>query len=252
MTRSRIENTKATSTSARRLKEAMLAYHDFQIALRERYPAGEADPLLVKLAHWQSERLKFTHADLYQSEDYQEGLSFLFTDLYSTEDFTDRDRDLERVFPKMVKLLPKNILETVAMLVELNLLTQQLDLKLADTIYQDLKSPVINEAIYCEAYCHCDNHGERLYQIQLTEELGNKLDKYARSSIILFSLKMTEGAAEMAGLGALHQFLSSGFEAFHSMLNVKALMHELSERETVYLNQIYEHNRRPFKFELEV
>lgn len=252
MTREKILNTKATSNTARRLKEAMIKYHDFQLELRTRYPNGEADVRLARLAHWQSERLKFTHSDLYQSEDYQQGLAFLFTDLYSTEDFTDRDRDLERIFPKMVKLLPKNILETVSMLVELNMLTQKLDLKLADVIYMQLGSSVINEKIYCEAYRLSDNHAERSYQIQLTSDLGEKLDRYARSSIILFSLKMTEGAAELAGLSALHQFLSTGFEAFHSMINVKSLMNELSLRESLYLDQIYQHNNQPFQFDLEV
>ncbi len=226
----------------------MLKYHDFQLLAKP----TNIDHHLAKLAHWQSERLKFSHQDFYQSSSYQDGLSFLFTDLYSTEDFSDRDRDLERIFPKMLKLLPKNILETVSLLVELNLLTQQLDQRLAEIIFVQHERIELNEQVYCEAYRACNNHGERLYQIQLTSQLGQKLDKYARSSVILLTLRMTEGAAEMAGLKALHQFLITGFEAFHSMEDLRNLMSILSNRETLFLDQIYQGSNRPFNFSLAI
>ncbi|KZY35502.1 MULTISPECIES: hypothetical protein [unclassified Oleiphilus] len=248
MSRDKLLHTHASSPAAKRLREAMLNYHDFQ----QQSKLDNIDHHLAKLAHWQSERLKFSHRDFYQSSDYQDGLSFLFTDLYSTEDFSDRDRDLERIFPKMIKLLPKKILETVSLLVELNLLTQQLDQRLAEIIFIEHNSNELNEKIYCEAYRASDNHGQRLYQIQLTSQLGQKLDKYARSSVILFTLRMTEGAAEMAGLQALHQFLMTGFEAFHSMKDVRTLMNTLSERETVYLDEIYQGNNHPFNFDLSI
>lgn len=252
MSRDKLIHTNASSPAARRLKDAMLKYHDFQ---RLEKPQN-IDHHLAKLAHWQSERLKFSHQDFYQSTDYQDGLSFLFTDLYSTEDFSDRDRDLERIFPKMIKLLPKKILETVSLLVELNLLTQQLDQKLVEKIgligQKNSAQLKIDEQIYCEAYRACNNHGERLYQIQLTAELGKKLDKYARSSVILFTLRMTESAAEMAGLQALHQFLMNGFEAFHSMKNVASLLNTISQRENDFLDEIYQGSSQPFHFDLSI
>jgi len=208
------------------------------------------DEPLSKLALWQSARLKHTHQDLYASANYQKGLEFLFTDLYSAEDFSHRDRDLERIFPKMVKLLPNAVLETVTLLVELNLLTQTLDQNLANALFNVLKLEEIDELGYCEAYRHCDNLSQRAYQIELTSELGNKLDKYARSSMINFSLKITETPAEMAGLSALHNFLMKGFSAFHSMKAVKPLMATLTERESAILKQIYAGHPAPFKFEL--
>jgi hypothetical protein len=245
MSREKILNTAPSSEAALKLKEIMLAYHDFQ-------PKLGLDIPLSKLAQWQSERLKHTHQDLYASPNYQRGLAFLFTDLYSTEDFSNRDRDLERIFPKMIKLLPSSIIETVSLLVELNLLTQKLDLQLAEALFETLKASHIDEASYCEAYRLCDNHGQRAYQIQLTYALGKKLDKYARSSIINFSLKVTEGPAEMAGLSALHHFLMSGFSAFHSMRNIKPLMKTLTDRESVILDKIYNAHAKPLQFDLSI
>jgi hypothetical protein len=247
MYRERIQNTRTNHPAAIRLKDAMLEYHDFQNTQK----SNDLSTQLARLSQWQSERLKHSHSDLYYSPIYQEGLSFLFTDLYSDTDFSDRDRDLERIFPKMVKLLPNSVLETVALLVELNMLTQMLDQELASKLFLDLSYTSINEQHYCEAYRLCNNEQKRAYQIKLTDELGKKLDKYARSQVILFSLKLSKGAAESAGLSALHQFLSTGFKAFHSMQNIDMLMHNIALRETQFLKEIMSGNTQPFNFDAE-
>ena len=134
MYRERILSTKTKHPAAIRLKDAMLEYNDFQSTNQTKNLSLE----LAKLAQWQSERLKHSHRDLYYSPRYQDGLSFLFTELYSDTDFSERDRDLERIFPKMVKLLPNSVLETVSLLVELNMLTQMLDQELATKLFIDL------------------------------------------------------------------------------------------------------------------
>tara|TARA_R110001592_G_scaffold81050_1_gene240800 strand:- start:817 stop:1563 length:747 start_codon:yes stop_codon:yes gene_type:complete len=247
MYRERILNTKTKHPAAHRLKDAMLEYSDFQLSNRDNNLSVE----LAKLSQWQSERLKYSHRDLYYSPRYQDGLSFLFTDLYSDTDFSDRDRDLERIFPKMVKLLPNSVLETVSLLVELNMLTQILDQELANKLFIELAHTTINEKNYCEAYQLCNNEQSRAYQIKLTESLGKKLDKYARSKAILFSLKLSKGAAESAGLGALHNFLSSGFAAFHRMQNIDMLMHKIALRETSFLQAIMSGKQSPFGFDTE-
>jgi hypothetical protein len=247
MYRERILHTKTKHPTAIRLKAVMLEYSDFQANNQTKNLSLE----LAKLAQWQSERLKYSHKDLYYSSLYQEGLSFLFTDLYSDTNFSERDRDLERIFPKMVKLLPNSVLETVSLLVELNMLTQLLDQELATKLYIDLSHTTINEQNYCEAYRLCKSEQKRAYQIKLTEDLGKKLDKYARSKAILFSLKLSKSAAESAGLGALHSFLSMGFNAFHSMQDVDMLMHKIALRETSFLDAIMSQKQNPFGFNTE-
>jgi len=242
MSRDKIQNTKTSNKAALALKAVMLAYHDFQVE-KQRYHVSQE---LILLTHWQSERLKHTHQDLYCAPNYTQGLQFLFDELYSAKDFTGRDRDLERVFPKIVKLLPKTIIDTVRLLVELNLLTQTLDHELAKTLFHELKYTSINEDNYCEAYRCCNNQAQRTHQIRLTSELGEKLDKYARSSFINFSLKITETPAEMAGLSELHAFIMRGFDSFHSMKDVKGLMNTLTQRESQVLDNIFTGHERPF------
>ena len=248
MYRDRIIQTKTQHPAAIRLKDAMLEYHDFQQA----QGPNQLNIPLAKLAQWQSERLKFSHRDLYHAPQYQQGLSFLFTELYADNDFSQRDRDLERIFPKMIKLLPASVLETVSLLVELNMLTQMLDQELADMLFNTLGYAQINEENYCAAYRLCNNLQKRAYQIQLTSELGKKLDKYARSQVILFSLKLSKGAAEKAGLGALHCFLREGFAAFHSMQDIDYLMRKIACRESDFLGRIMRTEKVVFGFDLEI
>ena len=242
MSRDKIQNTKTSNQTTLKLKQVMLAYHDFQIEKQHCISPNE----IKQLTLWQSQRLKQTHHDLYHAPNYTQGLEFLFDELYSAQDFSERDRDLERIFTKMVKLLPKTVIGTVSLLVELNLLTQKLDHELADTIFYKLGYSEITEQNYCEAYRHCNNQDQRKYQIKLTSELGEKMDKYARSNLINFSLKITETPAEMAGLSKLHAFIMRGFTAFHTMKGVQTLMGTLTQRESVVLDNIFNGHERPF------
>lgn len=243
MYRDRIANTATKHPAEARLKEAMLNYHDFQ-------RSKKTHPFHSHLALWQSQRLIHSHQDVYRSPFYHEGLLFLFTELYSDTDFSERDRDLERIFPKLIKLLPNAILETVSLLVELNMLTQKLDHELAEKLFVDMACKEIDEASYSRAYQLCQNENKRRYQIELTKQLGLKLDKYARSQVILLSLKLSGKPARKAGLGALHHFLSQGFQAFHSMRDIDMLMNVIAERELGYLKEIMRGNLKPFDFQL--
>ncbi|MDX1450929.1 MAG: hypothetical protein R3183_00125 [Oleiphilaceae bacterium] len=193
----------------------------------------------AKLALWQSKRLIHTHQDFYHDYRYHTGLQFLFNDLYSHQDFSERDRDLERIFPKLVKLLPSKVLDTVSIMVELNLLTQQLDQALCEQLAKRTDGHITPEA-YCSAYQACDNQADRQRQLSLVHEAGLKLERYAHSQTIMFALRISEGPAEMAGLSALYNFLKRGFSAFHSMQDVAILMETIVQREHALLQQIFD------------
>lgn len=242
MYRDRLVDTQASSLAAKQLQTVMIAYHDFQ-RLSTASPCSQETLLLTQ---WQSQRLKSTHADLYDDAKYQEGLNFLLGQLYSPEDFSARDRDLERVFPKLVKWLPDSVIETVAILVELNLLTQKLDHELTHILFNDLKIDQICSDSYSEAYRVSESYDERQLQISLVEKAGLKLDRYARNPVISWSLKLSRSPAERAGLIALHNFISNGFKAFHSMKNVDTLMRTIVQREDTILNNIFQGKAKPF------
>src|SRR5690554_3754798 len=149
MYRDRLVATEVQSENAHRLKRLLLEYHDFR-------QLKAASPLLDdtrRIADWQAERLKTTHQDLYRHPGYHTGLEFLLTDLYAPAGMTRRDDNIDRVFPKMVKWLPDHLLATFASLVELNLITQSLDLELAELLAQQgFSATGLDDERYCEAY----------------------------------------------------------------------------------------------------
>jgi hypothetical protein len=240
MSKEKLINAKIKSGNAERLQQLLLDYHNF------RYRDDKSlEAPMAALSNWQAARLKKTHHDLYTTPRYHQGLEFLLKDLYAPKEFTRRDDDLERVFPTMIKLLPDNLLYTVSLLVELNLLTQQLDEQLTHALFNELRVEEISEESYCEAYRLCNNKTQRAHQTQLIANIGNDLDVYVRSRLVRFTLKMTRSPAEMAGLGNLHSFLRRGFEAFYEMKGVDELLEIIIERETKIMNAIFDNNKAP-------
>jgi hypothetical protein len=242
MYQERIQQINAKTPAEIRLKQVLIDYHHFQNVLT--HPTTTEQ--LNRLSDWQCERLKASHHDLYQSPQYRAGLEFLFSDLYAAQDFSDRDRDLERIAPKLIKLLPEKVIGTVALLIELNLETQILDRALAQLLVAQIDANIIDEASYCAAYLDCNNKAQRLKQLALIEQAGEMLNKYARSNMIQFSLKVSKSPAEMAGLSALHGFIYRGFSAFHSMQDIPTLMRTLLARERLVLDNIFNEHPTPF------
>ena len=68
-----------------------------------------------------------TYADLAADPRYAGAIEFFQNDLYGGGDFAQRDADLVRVVPVMMRVLPEPVIVTVARAVELNALSQELD-----------------------------------------------------------------------------------------------------------------------------
>src|SRR5690554_3734042 len=172
MYRERLVGTVVRSESASRLQKLLLEYHDFRL---HKTNHRLLDNTFV-IADWQAGRLKATHQDLYQHPGYHEGLEFLLTDLYAPTSMTRRDDNIDRVFPKMVKWLPDQQLAVLAGLVELNLITQQLDLELAE-LFEERNIPArsVTTEHYCEAYRASQKLEQRKKQVMLAGEGGKNL-----------------------------------------------------------------------------
>ncbi|MFN2360149.1 MAG: hypothetical protein ABR522_03595 [Marinobacter sp.] len=243
MYRERLVATSVHSDSARRLQQLLLDYHDFR-------QHKAAHPLLdhtFLIAEWQAERLKVTHADLYQHPGYHTGLEFLLTDLYAPAGMTRRDDNIDRVFPKMVKWLPDNLLDTFAGLVELNLLTQQLDLELAELCQRhELPLASLNTEGYCRIFRNSQRLAQRERQVELVADVGQQLDRYVRNRTLGWLLTMSRAPAEMADLTDLHSFLHRGYTAFRKMDDVELLIERLVTREKRVMDNILSGHPDPF------
>ncbi|SFR46190.1 hypothetical protein SAMN04488073_1614 [Marinobacter gudaonensis] len=244
MYRERLVATDTRSNSARRLQRLLIDYHDFR-------QHKAAHPLLdqtFEVADWQAQRLKATHHDLYQHPGYHQGLEFLLTDLYAPAGMTRRDDNVDRIFPKMVKWLPDNLLDTFAGLVELNLLTQQLDLELAEILErQNVPAAALTPARYGAAYRETRQPDQRERQIRLVAEVGQQLDRYVRNRTLGWLLSISRGPAEMADLTDLHSFLHRGYSAFRKMEDVHLLIDRLVSREQQVMRNLMAGHPEPFR-----
>lgn len=239
MYRYKLTQTQTRSANARKLQQVMLAYHDFRQCWQD-HPLTDA---VEALGLWQAQRLRRTHLDLYETARYREALDFLLEDLYSPRDFTRRDDDVERIFPYLVRLLPDSALLTLSQLVELNLLSQRLDLMMAEWLTQEWGFNIrdiehLSHDVYAAAYRACGHHEERQRQIELVDAVGRDLEKYVSNRSLRTALRMMQRPAHMAGLEELYRFISEGVYAFRAMGGVNQLLNTVTARERWVMDEV--------------
>jgi len=230
--RYKLIQTQPRTANGQRLQALMLEYHDFRHDRIGHPLTAEVEAL----GRWQAERLRHTHRDLYESPRYQEALDFLLEDLYAPRDFTRRDDDIDRIFPYLIRLSPDSALFTLSQLVELNLLSQKLDLAMAEWLVANMRLEVhgireMDEEDYASAYRACGREAERQRQIELVDAVGRDLEHYVSNRSLRMALKMMHRPAQMAGLGELYRFISEGVHAFRAM-GADELLGTITERET--------------------
>lgn len=82
---------------------------------------------VVGLKQYQQRRFAHTYAGLLLTTRYAAAVRFFLDELYGPSSFTQRDAQFARVVPALVRLCPREIVETVATLAELHALSESLD-----------------------------------------------------------------------------------------------------------------------------
>jgi len=183
---------------------------------------------------YQSERLERTYADLLQTPRYRRAAQFFLDDLYGEKNFEQRDREALRIVPKVARLLPERAVETMAMAVELDELSEILDARVAANIELPL-----DEAGYARGYSRAGTRTERERQIAMIDAIGRALDRLARMPLLSGMLHLMRGPAEAAGLQHLHQFLVRGFDSFRAMRGAGEFLDIVRERETALMQEMF-------------
>jgi hypothetical protein len=202
----------------------------------------------AELRAWQAARLERTHADLLASPRYRAATRFFLDELYGSKDFSQRDAELARVIPALVKFLPNSALVTIADAVELDALSERLDLSMVRALQADaqLGDQPIDAPAYVRAYCQAGAPADRQRQIELVDHVGRTLDGLVRHPMIGALLKTMARPAQLAGLGAMQDFLSRGFVVFRDMRGADAFLQVLVERETQLMRSFYAGEPEPF------
>lgn len=188
-----------------------------------------------ELKTYQVERLKFTHEDCLKNPDTKEATQFFLTEIYSDKDLTKRDADLGKVVPMMCKLFPKELLLILSDAVELDALTEELDMTMCKNLAKDFSGDD-----YQRVYREKTNIEARKLQIELTKSLGNSLIEIVKFPLIGGLLGKMGLPAKMMGLTDMHKLLNNGFNIFKNTKNVSLFLDTLIQKEYDVLKEIYE------------
>jgi hypothetical protein len=188
---------------------------------------------LKRLQAWQAQRLAVGYDEVRQLSKNRLACDFFLNELYSDADFAQRDQDVERIYPIMVKLLPSQVLTTVARAVELNAMSHELDLAMVPF----LTDGEITQHTYAHAYRQSNQAGQRRHQLALILSLGRELARVVQIPLMYKLLQMCRWPAKLAGLGALQSFLERGFAAFVALDGARPFLNEIRVRESTFMRE---------------
>ncbi|HUQ28211.1 MAG TPA: hypothetical protein VM051_06445 [Usitatibacter sp.] len=212
-------------------------------ALRALRGEGTRAPArLAELKRWQAQRLATTYADYAAQPRYRAATAFFIDDLYGAKDFSSRDQAMLRILPLMTRLLPASAVETAALAIELEALSEDLDHRLAAA----LPPGAITQDGYAQAYRVSATRAERERQVELIDAAGHRLDEVVKKPMLGRTLTLMRRPARMAGLSDLQDFLERGFAAFREMKGADEFLDVVKRRETRILSGLFSGAARPF------
>ena len=97
---------------------------------------------------------------------YAKATAFFLGDLYGAKDFSGRDEAMLRIYPVMVRTLPRGAVETAALAIEVDALSEDLDRRVAAA----LETGPMTEPAYAQAYRQAGTRAERVRQIELIDD----------------------------------------------------------------------------------
>lgn len=229
---------------SRRLQRRLACHQALHDPLRE--PRNKLR-WLGELRRWQAQRLERSFRRLLEDSRQGPAIRFFLTDVYGDHDFSRRDADIARVIPMMQRLLPASLLETVAFGIELGVLAQAFDLRMAAALHELAPARKrLDEALYAEAYRAVGLPRLRSRQIDLIRDVGNGLASALRLPGVGMLLRLSRGPAEAAGLAELQGFLERGVGAFTRLGDVSAFLDEIERSERTVSRRLFAGDPDPF------
>lgn len=190
----------------------------------------ELQARVTALKAYQNARFARSYADLAAQPRTAAAVRFFLEELYGPGDFTHRDAQFARIVPALVRLFPREIVSTVAVLAELHALSEQLDTAMGQC-GPLAGASVIDDLNYRLAWQAVGRVADREHQIALMLAVGTALDRFTRNPLLRHSLRLMRGPAQAAGLGALQQFLERGFETFRELRGAAGFLQLVASRE---------------------
>ncbi len=183
---------------------------------------------------YQHRRFSQTYADMLVHPRFGGAARFFLDDLYGPGDFSLRDEQFARVVPALVRLFPRDIVQTVLSLGRLHALSEALDSAMARAMLGQRASAEAGArpgAVYAQCWRQVGQAADRERQITLMLAVGAALDGYTRNPMLRHTLRLMRAPAHAAGLSALQTFLERGFDTFRAMKGAGDFLHTIAQRE---------------------
>lgn len=201
------------------------------------------------LQQWQQERLLTSFSDLFEQEGYHPAIEFFLSDIYGGLDFRERDQDMGKVMPVMVRFLPDRALVTLAEAFELQAISLEYDERMAHYMKRENVRHLDMES-YLPVYLAGGGRKGRERQIKLIHKLGYDLDALVRKSLINYLVRLLRGPAHAAGFGSLQEFLETGLESFRALDDARGFVDTIYEREWAAMGRLFDGEPDPFRLQL--
>jgi hypothetical protein len=173
------------------------------------------DPRLPELRRWQMHRLAASFKRFLDDPVSRPAAEFFLSDLYGDRDFSGRDNDVARVLPKMMRILPLQMIDTAGDALALSSISHGLDLRMAVELSRTLRAGQAIDAVsYATAYRKVGHARLRREQIRYISRIGSAIDAAVHTPALWQLLKLSRLPARLAGLTALQSFLERGLSAF--------------------------------------
>jgi hypothetical protein len=197
------------------------------------------------LQHWQAQRLQRTYADYAAEPRYGAAIEFFLQDLYGPHDFAPRDRDLRKVLQQWERLLPARALQALVNALELEALSQSLDIATADAV----GGAQLTLESYALAYRRTGRREDRQRQIWLTVAAGRALDSLIEAPALGVALRTARLPARVLGVATLQAFLERGYKAFKRMNGADELLQAIQQRETTIMHRLFAGSSDPYRID---
>jgi hypothetical protein len=199
-------------------------------------------PKLERLRNWQAARLAATYADLREDARHRAAIDFFLHDVYGTRSAALRTAHLRRAWALMEKALPTSAMEILRDALELEVLSLDLDARIAAA----LGPAPIDAQRYADAYRCAGRPAERERQIELVVDLARRLSQVVRHAWIARVLRLARKPAEAAGYDVLQSFLERGFAAFRQLGDASQFIAAIDSRERRLMQQLFANAPAPF------
>jgi hypothetical protein len=185
---------------------------------------------------WQRNRFGNTYADFAARESDRPACEFFLQELYGGVSFRERDEVVSRVEPIMSRLLPDRALLALSEALQLQRLSLDLDLFMAEEYLKTGQNEIDTE-LYIELYRSVGRRPERELQIHMIRKLGRELQSLTHTPVLLALVKAVRKPALAAGYGRLQEFLEKGLSAFRQLQDPGRFVDAIYQREVELMQQ---------------